>query len=675
MGSLTLLLACCTLSAPAEPCRSADLAAYEEARSQASPDADAQVRLALWCEARGLKAERVKHLALAVLREPGHAAARGLMGLVSYQGRWKSPAAVADAVRADEALTATLAEYNGRRERAGASAEGQWKLALWCEENGLEAEAKAHLTAVVRLDPSRDPAWKRLGCKKVNGRWVTEDQLAAEKAERSAQEEANRKWKPLLTKWRGWLGDKDEAKCAEASQSLAEVSDPRAVSAIWAVFVSGDAKFHPAAVRLLGQIDAADSSMSLAWMAAFAPEPEVRRAAKETLRRRDAREYAGLLISLMRRPLRYEVRPVNGPGSRGVLFIEGERFNVQRVYDAPGLPRQYRFFADWVPVRPMDFNLQIFAARMLEENLRGFAPSIQFSPDGVIASRSDYIKLFNGTDGGERGINTLTFHAMVRDAQITRNIASVQQAANASLERLAGDVKLLESENVRIVTVNRSIAEILNETTGAGLSADLDTWADWLTHQNGYTRKRSYMRKPTLVVDATPFQPLLDLTPLSPYPVTQKASCFAAGTRVQTLNGPRPIESIRIGDRVLTQQATSAELGYQPVTAVHHNPPSPTFLVKIKGDTIVSSPFHRFWVVGKGWVMARDLKGGEMLRLLAGPAAVESVADGPVQPVFNLDVAEAHNFFAGSASALVHDNTLPDTRLRPFDAMPELATR
>ena len=35
----------------------------------------------------------------------------------------------------------------------------------------------AHLTAVIRLDPGREAAWKRLGCKKVGGRWVTEAQL------------------------------------------------------------------------------------------------------------------------------------------------------------------------------------------------------------------------------------------------------------------------------------------------------------------------------------------------------------------------------------------------------------------------------------------------------------------------------------------------------------------
>ena len=52
---------------------------------------------------------------------------------------------------------------------------------------------------------------------------------------------------------------------------------------------------------------------------------------------------------------------------------------------------------------------------------------------------------------------------------------------------------------------------------------------------------------------------------------------------------------------------------------MHHNPPSKTFHVKLGGETIVSSEFHRFWKAGQGWVMARDLKVGDRLRTLDGP--------------------------------------------------------
>src|SRR4051794_34649730 len=95
----------------------ADLSAYEAARDTAGRSPEANIRLALWCERHGLRPETLKHLALAVLADPKNATARGLMGMVAYGGRWTRPDAVSEKVKADEALAAKLAEYNGRRAR------------------------------------------------------------------------------------------------------------------------------------------------------------------------------------------------------------------------------------------------------------------------------------------------------------------------------------------------------------------------------------------------------------------------------------------------------------------------------------------------------------------------------------------------------------------------------
>jgi hypothetical protein len=117
------------------------------------------------------------------------------------------------------------------------TAEAQWKLASWCEQNGLKDEATAHVVAVTRLNPDHKPARKRLGFKKVNGRWATAKQVAAERAEAAARREGKLRWRPLLARWRAWLDDPKHRR--EVEEGLVGLDEPYAVPAVWAVFASG----------------------------------------------------------------------------------------------------------------------------------------------------------------------------------------------------------------------------------------------------------------------------------------------------------------------------------------------------------------------------------------------------------------------------------------------------
>jgi hypothetical protein len=242
---------------------------------------------------------------------------------------------LAEAVRADAARAAALAEYNARREKAPETADAQWKLALWCARNGLEPEARAHLAAVVRLDPSRKEAWEKLGCKNYKGRWLTPDQIARERAEEAAQHKADTKWLDNLKNWKSRLHAHSKVERARAEDHLAGVSDPRAARAVWAVFALGGEADQSRAVTLFGQIDGPEAALDLAALAVYSLSAPVRGDAAATLVRRDPRDVVGPMIDLVRTPLKFEVRPVYGPGQPGVLFVEGERFNIQRIYPAP----------------------------------------------------------------------------------------------------------------------------------------------------------------------------------------------------------------------------------------------------------------------------------------------------------------------------------------------------
>ena len=257
---------------------------YQAAKLAAGRTPDDQVRLAYWCEAHGLDAERLRHLALAVLADPTNATARGLLGLVARDHRWLKPEAVADKVKADPDLAAKLAEYDAKRSATPYTADGQYNLALWAEERGLTEQARAHLTAVVRLDPKRDGAWKRLGYTKHENHWATEAEITTAKADAEAQKAADKKWKPLLEKWKADL-DRPSRR-ADAEASLRGLADPRAVPSIGRVF-SVQGKDAPVVARLLGQIDAPAASRALASLAFSHPSADIRRVATETLRDRD----------------------------------------------------------------------------------------------------------------------------------------------------------------------------------------------------------------------------------------------------------------------------------------------------------------------------------------------------------------------------------------------------
>ena len=80
----------------------------------------------------------------------------------------------------------------------------------------------------------------------------------------------------------------------------------------------------------------------------------------------------------------------------------------------------------------------------------------------------------------------------------------------------------------------------------------------------------------------------------------------AAGTPVVTIDGPRAIESIQVGDRVLTQDTSTGVLGFEPVLAIHHTKSAATVRVALNSESLVSTGIHRFWKAGLLYVNRDD---------------------------------------------------------------------
>jgi tetratricopeptide (TPR) repeat protein len=701
---------------------SAGLTTDQAAKSKAGRDAEAHVRLALWCEAHGLTALRLTHLTMAVSYDPGHVLARGLMGLVPYHGKWDRPDVVSRQMRDDVALQAVIREYLDRRARTPDKADAQIKLAEWCEGNGLKEQAIAHYTAVIRLDPARDAAWKHLGYKKQGGRWVKPDEALAARQEAAQQKHADKHWKTSLERLRDGLESNDAARRTKAEHELVQVTDPRAAPMIWATFVRGGGRRQLAAVQMLGQIDGPSASNGLAVLAVFGPAAEVRARAIATLARRDPRDIVGRLISLVSKPYKYQVRHVNGPGSPGELFVEGERFNIDRFYEnrtpTPAL-NQGRIYTADVEFDPFSIrNIALATMTGVAANPKagafttvgklGYSITVPFpistesaalAGQAIAADPRDAAAIMSQlVNNPTNRVNPFAYsspvagaaggvgpqHGAARqagasagDSQSAMALAIILGAqppaarqdiligqeleairlANQNLEqRLAMDVQFLESVNDRISELNDRTLPVLKAVTGQDLGPAPEKWKGWWTDQLGYAYQSNVpVVKPT-------YSDFVNLAGSYTH-----SACFAAGTPVQTVSGLRPIESIRVGDGVLSQGTSTGVLTFQPVVATHRSTTSRTVRILIGDESFVATGIHRFWKAGKGWTMARELKAGDQLRMVGGTVTVKSVAADQDQPVYNLNVAENRDFFVGKSGLLVHDYSFVQPVLLPFD--------
>jgi RHS repeat-associated protein len=152
----------------------------------------------------------------------------------------------------------------------------------------------------------------------------------------------------------------------------------------------------------------------------------------------------------------------------------------------------------------------------------------------------------------------------------------------------------------------------------------------------------------------------------------RSASCFAAGTLVQTPDGLVPIEQIHEGDTVFAYDFSENRMVERKVLATINHITDYWVLVGINGEQIKATRGHLFWVESANtWVSALNLKPGMTVRCSDGRVLpIESVKLTELpesEDTFNLIVDADHNYFVGQHGTLVHNgddhgNDANDTR-------------
>ncbi|MFE2436222.1 polymorphic toxin type 17 domain-containing protein [Streptomyces sp. NPDC059409] len=156
---------------------------------------------------------------------------------------------------------------------------------------------------------------------------------------------------------------------------------------------------------------------------------------------------------------------------------------------------------------------------------------------------------------------------------------------------------------------------------------------------------------------------------------------FPAGTQVLLADGThRPIEDIRVGDRVTTTDPTRGLTEGRPVTNVITTADDKNFTrITVTTDagpaTITATDNHPFWLTaGKRWTDAGTIRPGDELRSPAGtPLRVSDVLHEQAQQrTHDLTVSELHTYYvlAGQTPVLVHNSNCWTVKARMRAAGP-----
>jgi hypothetical protein len=131
--------------------------------------------------------------------------------------------------------------------------------------------------------------------------------------------------------------------------------------------------------------------------------------------------------------------------------------------------------------------------------------------------------------------------------------------------------------------INNRIVPMLASLSGRNTNPNPNYWWNW------WNEERDVDAAPREVVEVNEEDTIIRDT----YTL-HRMSCFAAGTPVWTENGLKPIESIRIGDRVLSKNVESGELAFRTVLKTTVRKAKPLVVIRSDGEEIKATGGHEW---------------------------------------------------------------------------------
>ncbi len=603
-------------------------AAEDRGEVKYSSEAPSLVQAALDAEAAGDAAARAKLLAEARESDPDFAPAHWHNGELKFDGQWRTLAQIQNLVENHPRWS----NYRKLRDSLGKTPEDHLELAEYCRENRLAEEGRFHFANVLLADPQNEVAREFLSLEPYQGGLFTKEQVAQREQQAKDEKATLARFRPQFVALCRDATSRDASRRTAALAELAATSDPAAIEALEQAIAKAAAKSprdtvdsHRAMVTALTNMPQHAATVRLLNYAVFCETAELRRLAAEALKPRPQTDYVPVLMSAL--------------------------------------------------AAPIDVHLDLLA-----------------SPDGTVRLLETVSQVDAEAERVEMRSANFETEGALRSDPTSSDQRQVLQDNLAAAEAIAEDTQArAEAANEAAEVRNERIKEALKIAAGLESAADAEeAWAQWKSinelHATEKASFRSY-REFTSVYAYPQLQPMYAteeaegagarapeggaVTP-SPEPAWRNPAqqrrnltsyrtceCFVPGTPVWTPRGPRPIETIGVGDLVLAQNPETGELAFRAVLETTLGPPSRVMSLRLQKETISATLGHRFWVNRRGWTMAKALEESAELHGLSGAVRVEAILKAEDVPCHNLVVDEFHTYFVGESQILVHDKGCP----------------
>ncbi len=710
-GTLATILLLCGATSWAGDAGPAKTAAISD--SSRVSTSERNVRDAFAAELAGDNARRAEALSQALDQDPNCKSARWQAGFVKLDGAWLTPQDAGEKYSSDSKLreyrqkrdqdaaaglftrgnTYTASSTGSRNARQGrlssvqnfsssslspAGVKAHTDLAHWCRANQLSDEERAHWTQVLLDDPSNSEAQARLGMRFYMGSLATHADIDAAKKQHASEDKQLAEWKPTIVRLRTTLNGANEEERTGAAAEMSQISDPAVIPALeWGIHTDTASRtsskhdaatpFQRQAIAALGRIADQRATYSLVGLGVFAGQVEVRKLAADELKKRPLHDFVPTLLAGLANPIRFDYamtfdRSEGAAAYRAVASQEG-RDSIKQI--------EYSSTAK---------GLLTNATGGLTDGAGLFATNDSSTRSAAAqASRENAGR--NSLSGPRNWTQVPGALALARQSQILETSFQNQNAritqTNERINAVLECVCSIKPADLTTGSENDGADAIPDAAIAKSAPSTANYWWNWWAD---YTESQTTDKQVSITRyadDTTYYRNLYPQriaptsaatgSPRTPTSFVSSAECFAAGTPVVTLTGPIAIDKVQIGDRVLAQDADTGELAYKPVLGTTLRPPTEMVLVTTSDGAVRATRGHPFWIVGKGWRMAKELSVGDRVHGLHGSSTVTALERQPAEPAYNLIVADFATYFVGAGQILAHDSTarLPITAAVP----------